>query len=97
MSAGADDPGDPDLPDGRSSVNEVDDIPSIVTVDAAVPPAVADGAGLGLRPEGCHAFFEQNFCGFFYPEKLAIYKILSYHSNCDLKMTALEQATIIRA
>ena len=86
MATGADDPHDPDLPDGRLSVNEVDDIPFIVTVDVAVSPAAADWAGLGLRPEGCHAFLKQNFCGFFYPEKLAIYKILSYHGNCNLKM-----------
>ena len=42
MSAGADDSHDPDPPDGRLSVHEVDDIAFIVTVDAAVPPAAAE-------------------------------------------------------
>ena len=91
MTAGADDPHDPDLPDGRLSVHEVDDIAFIVTVDVAVAFTVADGTDLRFRPEGRHTCFKKDFCRFFYPEKLAIYKILSYHSNCNLKMTAFNR------
>ena len=84
--AGTDDPHDPDLSGRRLYVDEVDDISFIVTVDATVPLASTDGTGLHFRPEGCHVFIKKGLCGFFYSKKLAIYKILSYHSNCNLKM-----------
>ena len=72
------------------AVNEIDQSSAIVGMDVQFTLASAVGTGLLLRPETVHAILKNDFSGPFFPNKLAINQVLSYHSYALSTMLSLE-------
>ena len=65
----------------RPAIDEFDQGAVIVGVDPHLAPATAVRTDLGFRPEMIHTTPENRFPGSFFPDKLAIDQVLSYHNS----------------
>ena len=72
VAAGTDDPVNANPGNERFSVNEVDDVAIIVSVDVAITFTFAIRTDLQLGAKGLHGNIKKRFCGTFYLDKVAI-------------------------
>ena len=73
-----------------SAIDEFDQGPVIVGMDAHLSLAPAVRTGLGSRPQMSHTTLKNRFCGSFFTNKLAIDQVLSYHNSALRTMRSLE-------
>ena len=62
-------------------VNEIDQSPAVVSMDMQFALASTVRTCLQFRPEVVHTILKNGFSGSFFPDELAINRILSYHNN----------------
>lgn len=86
----ADQAADTDIDRFRMPFNEIDQGSAIVSVDAQLAFAPTIRTSLRLWPETVHAVLKNDFSGSFFPDKLAINLVLSYHSHALGTMLSLE-------
>ena len=77
----ADQAADTQAVSGRFSINEVYQSTVIVGVNAKLTFAATERTGRGLRAKTVHTFLKNRFSGSFFPDKLAIDQVLSYHNS----------------